>query len=594
MDIAAKDRSNGMRISKAISHLIYIQSLIIFGFFTLRAIPHFLRVLGKALHPDLIITSEVASILIAVCLIMLARGISLRRKRAWQVALILQASLLGTSSLRALNYFLRNRHEALIYSKAIGLTHLVLQVAILVLLIKHRGLFKTYSDPLTRVQAGYFLIRNFILFTFVGFVIVYFDRGSFTNHISALQALEISLKGLFGVSGSARFVSNISQERIEYFLGCLGIILVVTSLAKFLKPPLKETQLSSENATKIRELLNNHGESDSLSYFALRDNKTVIWSKNGKAAIPYSIVSGVMITTGDPIGDIESWPSAIELFLQEAEKHAWIPAIYGCSEEAGEIWVRETDFDALEIGDEAILEVSSFSLEGSKMKNVRQTLNRIERLGYEVKTARISELTIVARDEMSSLMQSWRKSQTERGFSMALGRFCDPVDPDCLIVWAEKSDKTMAIFQFVPWGNNSFSLDIMRRSPESDTGVSELLILEAINLSKKLGYSEISLNFASFRSIFERGKKLGAGPITRASHSFLVFLSRFFQMESLYRFNAKFSPRWEPRYIVFPRMSDLIRVGYAILKIEAFIPSSNFKSSTNRGLSAKLFRSLNR
>jgi outer membrane receptor protein involved in Fe transport len=131
-----------------------------------------------------------------------------------------------------------------------------LQVAILVLLIKHRGLFKTYSDPLTRVQAGYFLIRNFILFTFVGFVIVYLDRGSFTNHISALQALEISLKGLFGVSGSARFVSNISQERIEYFLGGLGIILVVTSLAKFLKPPLKETQLSSEN--KIFDKVNSY------------------------------------------------------------------------------------------------------------------------------------------------------------------------------------------------------------------------------------------------------------------------------------------------------------------------------------------------
>jgi lysyl-tRNA synthetase class 2 len=169
-------------------------------------------------------------------------------------------------------------------------------------------------------------------------------------------------------------------------------------------------------------------------------------------------------------------------------------------------------------------------------------------------------------------MQSWRKTDTERGFSMALGRFCDPMDPDCLVVWAEKSGQIMAIFQFVPWGSNSYSLDLMRRSPEADTGVSELLIIEAIEVAKQNNYSEISLNFASFRSIFERGKKLGAGPVTRANHKLLLFLSRFFQMESLYRFNAKFSPRWEPRFIVFPGLGNLVRVGYAVLRIEAFIP----------------------
>jgi lysyl-tRNA synthetase class 2 len=572
MERAMKEKIAPSRIAKRIAQLIYFESLTIFGFFSLRSVPKFLRRVGEALHPYLLLSSEVASILIAVCLLMAAGGIKLRRKQAWNLALILQISLIATSLVRTI-HFISNRHrDAHVLLKALGLTHLLLETLIIVLLVRHRNLFKTISDPFTRKKATLFLFRNIGLALIIGFLIVFLDNGSFIQKVSITQAFEIAIKGLVGISGPALFTSNFSQERLEFFLGGLGLIALVTSAAAFLRPISKKTLLSSENSTKIRELLRESGQADSLSYFALRDNKTVIWSKNGKVAIPYSVVSGVMISTGDPIGDFESWPSAMELFVAEADKHGWVPAIYGCTEKAGEIWVRESNFDALEIGDEAIVDVSSFSIEGPVMKNVRQTLNRIRRLEYEAKSATIADLPETKRLEMSRFMQSWRKADTERGFSMALGRFCDPMDPDCLVVWAEKSGQIMAIFQFVPWGSNSYSLDLMRRSPEADTGVSELLIIEAIEVAKQNNYSEISLNFASFRSIFERGKKLGAGPVTRANHKLLLFLSRFFQMESLYRFNAKFSPRWEPRFIVFPGLGNLVRVGYAVLRIEAFIP----------------------
>jgi len=572
MERAMKENIAPSRIAKRIAWLIYFESLTIFGFFSIRPVPKFLKRVGEALHPNILLSSELASILIAVCLLMAAGGIKLRRKQAWNLALILQISVILTSLIKTISFISNKHHDALVFLKAFGLTHLLLEILILVFLIKYRNLFKTISDPPTKKKATLFILRNIGLALIVGFLIVYLDNGSFIKKVSLTQAFEIAIKGLIGISGPALFTSNFSQERLEFFLGGLGLIALVTSLAAFLKPISKKTLLSFENSSKIRKLLREYGQADSLSYFALRDNKTVIWSKNGKVAIPYSVVSGVMISTGDPIGDFESWPSAMELFVAEADKYGWIPAIYGCTEKAGEIWVRESNFDALEIGDEAIVDVSSFSIEGPVMKNVRQTLNRIKRLEYEAKSATIAELPETTRLEMSSLMQSWRKADTERGFSMALGRFCDPKDPDCLVVWAEKSGQIMAIFQFVPWGSNSYSLDLMRRSPEADTGVSELLILEAIEVAKRNNFLEISLNFASFRSIFERGKKLGAGPITRANHKLLLFLSRFFQMESLYRFNAKFSPRWEPRFIVFPGLGNLVRVGYAVLRIEAFIP----------------------
>lgn len=566
--------------SRLISSLLYIQSLALFGFFSINLLPHLVRKIGTQVHPLFVISDEVASILIASCLFVTARGIRLRRRRAWILATILQIILIATSLIRSIQLFFRGQENSHVFFKTLGITHLLSEIIILGLLLRYRKIYITVADPLSRRQSIFFFLRTSVLTVLLGLLIVYFDARSFVTPVSLGQVFEITLKGLVGISGPAAFVSVHLQERLEFFLGGLGFLLLVSSLIKFLKPTFIKTGLSNENAILLRELLELDQDADSLSYFALRENKSVTWSKNMKAAIPYSVVSGVMITSGDPIGDRESWPAAMNSFLSISELHAWIPAIYGCSEMAGEVWVRESGLDALEIGDEAIIDVAAFNLEGSSMKNVRQTVNRINRLGYSSHSSILGDIDEDFRRELTNAVKIWKRSGTERGFAMALGRFCDLQDSDSVITWAQQGSKIMAVLQFVPWGKKSLSLDVMRRSPDAETGVNELMIAQTVSFSAERGFKEISLNFASFRSIFERGKKLGAGPITRMNHKFLVFLSRFFQLESLYRFNSKFAPEWRPRFVIFPGVGNLIKVGYAILKIEAFIPE--FKSPFRR------------
>src|SRR6202020_792326 len=177
---------------------------------------------------------------------------------------------------------------------------------------------------------------------------------------------------------------------------------------------------SAADATQIRELLARHGDRDSLGYFSLRDDKNVIWSPTGKSCICYRVVSGVMLASADPIGDPEAWPGAIAVFLDEAASHAWVPAVMGCSELAAEIWCREGGLTALELGDEAIVNVADFSLSGRKMRNVRQMVSRVAKNGY---TAEIRRLGDIPRHELDAIVKaadSWRGSHTERGFSMAL------------------------------------------------------------------------------------------------------------------------------------------------------------------------------
>lgn len=554
-----------------LSWILIAQSLSIIGFLSTHSFPRALRILGNNLATPVFQGSEITEIIAATIILLTARAIRLKRRRAWIVAITLQGTLILTSLFHLLiRVTLLHKNEEVDF-QSFGIAHLISELLIFSLLIFFRKEFKTKSDIQTVMKSLLFFLKITTISILVGLVFVNFDQKSFTVKPNIWQIFEITLKGLFGISSSVTYISERSQIRTEYTLAALGFLIAVSSIWQFLKPNIFKAKIDRKSLDEVRTLLLNYPKHDSLSYFALRENKNFIWSKNSKAVISYSVINGVMVTTGDPIGDRESWPSAMAAFCLEAEDHAWIPAIYGCSEEAGLIWSRETGFESLEIGDEAIVLVATFTLEGPEMKNVRQMVNQIKRKEYSTLIRNISEIESAELQSLSQLAERWRRGGTERGFSMALGRFCNPNDPNLVISIAIKDGQPMGMLQFIPWGTDGLSLDSMRRSPDADPGINELLISETINFAKTRGISQISLNFATFRSIFEKGERLGASPITRISHKLLIFLSRFFQMESLYRFNVKFRPIWTPRYILFPSISKLVRVAVAILMIESFI-----------------------
>ena len=166
----------------------------------------------------------------------------------------------------------------------------------------------------------------------------------------------------------------------------------MTTVYLLFRPAEPRASLGADDELQMRDLLAKNGELDSLGYFALRRDKSVIWSATRKSCITYRVLSGVMLATGDPLGDPEAWPGAIKEFMIEAERHAWVPAVLACSELGGDVWTRETEMSALEFGDEAIVDVGEFSLDGRTMRNVRQMVNRVERAGYTAEIYRVRDL----------------------------------------------------------------------------------------------------------------------------------------------------------------------------------------------------------
>ena len=500
--------------------------------------------------------SAAGTLVTGILLLLLARALRRRKRRAWLAVTVLLASSVVLHLLKGLDI-------------AAAVT-----AALLLLLLALREEFYARGDPRTRwraVAAGLTLLS---LSTVLGVAIVELRRGELASPNRPTAVLEHVVVGLVGVDGPLEWRPTPRGKRTDNLVGdcllALGLLTAVTTTYLVLRPAEPQSVLSDADEDRMRELLVRHGARDSLGYFALRRDKSVIWSPSGKACVSYRVVSGVMLASGDPLGDPEAWPGAIDAFMTEADVHAWVPAVMGCSETAGTAWAR-AGLDVLEIGDEAVVDVADFSLEGRPMRNVRQAVNRVERAGYTVAIRRVGDIPEQERLSLQAQADAWRGAETERGFSMALGRFGDPKDQNCVAVLAFQEGQLRAFLHFVPWGKDGLSLDLMRRDRTADNGLNELLIVKALQEAPALGITRLSLNFAVFRSSLERGERLGAGPILRAWRGLLVFASRWFQIESLYRFNAKFHPVWEPRYVCFPATSSLPRVAVAALEAEAFL-----------------------
>ncbi|HJQ05606.1 MAG TPA: phosphatidylglycerol lysyltransferase domain-containing protein, partial [Nocardioides sp.] len=151
--------------------------------------------------------------------------------------------------------------------------------------------------------------------------------------------------------------------------------------------------------------------------------------------------------------------------------------------------------------------------------------------------------------------------------------FGEPQDGDAVVVLARADETPVGLLHFVPWGKDGLSLELMRRNRTSPNGVIETMVAGLMAEAPALGVERVSLNFAVFRGVLARGEQLGAGPTARLGRALLMGASKFWQIDSLYRSNDKYRPEWVPRYLVYPKASDLAGVVSAVLQAEAFVPT---------------------
>lgn len=343
--------------------------------------------------------------------------------------------------------------------------------------------------------------------------------------------------------------------------------LVAASWVLF-RPRRPDALTGAAERRRARELVRTYGR-DTLATFKLRDDLEYLFSSDRRAFLGYRLAGRVLLVAGDPVGPDDALPALIAEARSYAAAHGLRLGAVGASEAAARRW-RQAGLRSLYLGDEAIVDASAFSLAGRPIRKVRQSVSRLSAAGYTASVAAVEGLCADTVAELEEISAQWRGAEPERGFAMSIGSLSDgPAREGVVVVARDREGRTRGWLHFLPsYGRPAMSLALMRREHDTPNGLMEFLVVQAIELLRARGVEELSLNFATFA----RPLRSPRGRLDLAAARLLGVASRWFQIESLYRFNAKFFPRWEPRYLLYQGPAALPRVGLAALIAEGQLP----------------------
>ncbi len=484
---------------------------------------------------------------VAVALLVAAFYLARRRSRALQAAVALLVALGLFDVLKGFDF-----EEAVISWAAAGA------------LWSARRAFVVQPAPIRpRRSLTFAVLALGGLTAFVGFAVRVTAPGTPSPSLVARETIDL----LLWQDGPIQFRDEF--RALPLGVGVFSLVgLFAIAWLVFRPLPAPRTLPTGAARSAARELVHAYGH-DTLAFFKLRLDKQYLFSSDRRAFFGYRIENGVLLVSGDPVGDPDAVASLIGDAIALADRHDLRFAALGASSGIVPLY-RAAGLRPIYLGDEAIVDTRTFSLEGRQIRKVRQSVSRLENAGYTIELVAHGDLDERTVGELERVSEAWRAGGGERGFSMAMEGIRGSHQADSVIVLARNPEhRIQGYLHFVPtFGRAAVSLAAMRRSPDTPNGLTEYMVVRSIQLFGSRSVDEISLNFAAFGQLLRqphgRKERIIAFVLRRAD--------RFFQIERIASFSAKFSPRWEPRYLVIDGWTAAPRTALAALWAEGHTP----------------------
>lgn len=378
--------------------------------------------------------------------------------------------------------------------------------------------------------------------------------ANFLESTSLVAALREALRLVFLLPASA---IEPATKHGAWFLDSvrwMSVLVLGMAFLRMLAPSLARDRRRHE-AERAQGLLERWGNS-SLAPFLLLDDKYWCFSEDGGAFVGYALSGQTAIALGGPVGAPAARMAAVRAFLDLCERQAWAPAFHQVDDADAEM-LRGFGLHLVKVGEEAVIDVTSFSLAGGAMKPIRQAVGRAEREGLTVIEPPLP-LDDAALAELRAVSDAWLSTSGHRERGFTLGTF----DPEALsktpvLLVHDHTGRPVAFANVIPCYEGSVgNFDLMRRVPDAPNGAMELLFVKLIERFRAEGLNGMSLGMAPLAGVQDDG---GVARLLGAIRE----RSGFMNFSGLQQFKGKWRPRWEPRYFAYAGPADLPRAAAA-------------------------------
>ncbi|WP_138504352.1 phosphatidylglycerol lysyltransferase domain-containing protein [Nostoc sp. PA-18-2419] len=497
---------------------------------------------------DIRATGHIFAALTGFILLTLATNLLRRKRVAWLLIISLLIVSIFSHLLKGLDY-----EESL------------LSGVLLVQLIVMRHIFTAQSDRPSIAQ-GVRVLLGALLFTLAyGTIGFYLLDGKFSENFNWRQAILQTLAMFFtednlGLQPKSKFG--------DFFANSIYIIAAVTityAIIMLLQPVLWRNLVTPNERQKAKEIVEKYGRS-SLAALTLLNDKSYYFSPSSKSVIAYVPKGRGAIALGDPIGPIEDRKETIIAFQQFCQRNDWYSAFYQTLPEDVELY-KLLGFRVLKIGEEAIVDLKSFTLQGKAGKNFRPSINRLTKLGYRINFYQppidndLLHLLKPVSDEWLNMVQGSEKHFSLGWFDEAYLRGCE------IAVMHSPEGQIIAFANIIPeYQLNEATIDMMRYRPSIENGTMDFLFISLLQHFKEYGYDSFNFGLSALAGV---GDNPESRRLEKILHYLYEHLSRFYNFQGLHAYKEKFHPRWEARYLVYPSLAALPDVVVALIRADS-------------------------
>jgi phosphatidylglycerol lysyltransferase len=290
-----------------------------------------------------------------------------------------------------------------------------------------------------------------------------------------------------------------------------------------------------------------------LSHLIFLHDKFIFWNSKKNVLISYQLYADKLVILGDPIGEKDELSNAIEEFQEVADLHGYTPVFYQVSDDILP-YLHGHGFAFFKLGEEAFVDLKSFSLSGNKMKGLRALRNKFARANYSFEVID-PPFTEGLMEELSGISNEWLLGRTEKGFS--LGFFDEDYLKKAPIAIVKDEKKQILGFMSIMYVYDDYqtiSVDLMRFRPEVSSGTVDYLFLCLFDWAKEQGYSRFNMGMAPLANV-------GLSRFSFLSEKIAaqIFLNGHFiyHFQGLRKFKQKYTDNWEPKYLAYRRKSSL-------------------------------------
>ncbi|ALS00709.1 hypothetical protein ATZ33_04780 [Enterococcus silesiacus] len=476
--------------------------------------------------------TQLPAILLGFLLLITGRGIAARVKRAYLPTIGLILVTLGYTFVKDFSWGI------LIF----------LCLLLVIVIFSKRELFReqlVYSWEMITVDGLIFLALT-ILYIVIGV----YNLPTFPHH-------------------KRHFISFLffPSEKI-WFSGFIGILLVTLFSYLFIRylEGSRYKMGSALDEERALTLLTTYGGNTDSQLIFLRDKEMYFYTDQNNedtVLLQFKTLNNKCIVMGDPSGKKEDFSVAVEQFINEADQWGYLPVFYEASEEVV-MFLHEFGYDFIKMGEEAHVDLPTFTLSGKKMKSERAVMNRFTKENYrfEVLSPPFSSELI---QELKQVSDEWLGSRKEKGFS--LGFFSESyLQRGKIAVAKNQEDQIVAFANIMPtYTKEEGTIDLMRYSKKAPSGVMDYLFISLFNYMNDEGFAYFNLGMAPLSNVGTSKKSFLQ---ERIAYLVYEFGSRFYSFRGLRDYKEKYAAKWVPRYTLYSRDSFIAYVMIALLIID--------------------------